>query len=271
VKVSRRALLRSFALGAAASVGTMAYADYSAYGLVLERRELRLPKWDADGFRVAVISDIHADYVSAMKRAKEAVRMAMAEKPDMLVMVGDFVSLTRPYTLDHIRWSFEELAGVDYPCLAVMGNHDYWAHEPEKIIDAVSQTPLKLLRNEIFEYEGITVAGLDDAIAKRHLYSFFPPHICSKSLLALWHEPDFVDQSPAKHVSLQISGHSHGGQMCLPFGVSMHTPYGARKYTAGFYENAPVPLYVSRGVGTIGMDLRLFCRPEVSLLTLRSA
>lgn len=248
----------------------MAYADYSAQSLVLERRELQLPRWDAEGYKVAVISDIHVNFVKAMERAKQAVRMAIAEKPDILVVTGDFVNVSRQYALDHIKWSFEDLADVDFPCVAVMGNHDYWAEQPRKIIQAIQSTPLRLLRNETFEHEGVTIAGIDDAIAKRNRYDFFPENHFSKSLITLLHEPDFVKGSP-DYVSLQISGHSHGGQMCLPLGISMHTPFGAKKYISGFYPDAPVPLYVTRGVGTIGMDLRLFCRPEVSLLTLRGA
>ena len=90
----------------------------------------------------------------------------------------------------------------------------------------------------------------------------------SKSLLALFHEPDFVSEVP-KHVSLQVSGHSHGGQICLPGGYAVHTPFGAKKYKSGYYPDARVPLYVTRGVGTTGPDYRLFCRPEVTILTLR--
>jgi predicted MPP superfamily phosphohydrolase len=120
------------------------------------------------------------------------------------------------------------------------------------------------------EVNGVTIAGIDDAIANRQRYDFLTGGNHSKSLVALFHEPDFVDEVP-KHISLQLSGHSHGGQICLPGGFSVHSPFGARKYVAGFYPNARVPLYVTRGIGTTGPDLRTFCRPEVSILTLESA
>jgi hypothetical protein len=92
----------------------------------------------------------------------------------------------------------------------------------------------------------------------------------SPSLIALMHEPDFVSILPKK-VCLQLSGHSHGGQMCLPMGVPIHLPRGGRLYVQGFYPHAPVPLYVTRGIGTTGLDFRTFCPPEVSILTLRGA
>jgi predicted MPP superfamily phosphohydrolase len=126
------------------------------------------------------------------------------------------------------------------------------------------------LRNGSFEVDGVTVAGIDDAIAGRNNPEFLQPGRHSKSLLTLLHEPDVVEDTP-DHVSLQISGHSHGGQICLPTGVALHTPKGAKKYISGFYPDAKVPLYVTRGVGTQGLDWRLFCLPEVSLLTINAA
>jgi predicted MPP superfamily phosphohydrolase len=248
----------------------MAWADYGSYMIQVERHDLRLPHWDANGFKVAILSDVHVNHVDAYKRAREAVRLAIAEKPDMLVVIGDFVNFSRQYALDHIRWTFEDLNGVSFPCLAVMGNHDYWTEDPSKIIRTIQNTELRLLMNENFEYQGVSVAGIDDAIARRHSYEFFPEDRVSRSLITLLHEPDFVRDMPT-HVSLQLSGHSHGGQICLPFGIPLHTPFGAKRYKAGFYEDARVPLYVTRGVGTIGPDIRLFCRPEVSVLTLRVA
>jgi predicted MPP superfamily phosphohydrolase len=67
--------------------------------------------------------------------------------------------------------------------------------------------------------------------------------------------------------SLVVSGHSHGGQVCLPFGIALYTPYGARKYIAGYYAEARTPLFVSRGVG-VNRGIRYNCPPEVNILTL---
>lgn len=269
-RLTRSDFIRWACFGGTAAVASMAYSDYSAYALVVERRELRLPKWNADGLRVAVISDVHVNHDNATRRAQESVRLAIAEKPDIFVVTGDFVNSSRDQALANIQSAFQDLAGVSFPCVAVMGNHDYWTDQPRKVMDAVRQTPLKLLINETFEHQGVTIAGFDDAIGGHPGYQAFPEGSVSSNLIALLHEPDFVSDM-ADHVSLQISGHSHGGQMCLPFGVILHTPRGAKKYRIGFYENAKVPLYVTRGVGTVGPDLRLFCRPEVSILTLRGA
>lgn len=269
-EVSRRALLRAALAGFAGSAGVMAYADRSAQGLAIERHTLELPHWDADGFRVVVLSDIHVNTQVAMRRAYAASRIAIAEKPDLVVVTGDFCNTSREYALGFIHQSFEPLNDARCPCLAVLGNHDYWTEQPPKVLAAIQGTPLTLLRNERVEVAGVTVCGVDDALANRHRVEFIAEGSTSRSTLALLHEPDFVRLMP-DNVSLQISGHSHGGQMCLPFGIPLHTPVGAWDYVAGFYPEAKVPLYVTRGVGTIGPDLRTFCAPEVSVLTLRKA
>lgn len=269
-KLSRRSLLKWGLGGAASAVATMGYADYAAYSLSVERHEIRLPRWTANGYRIAVISDVHVNHVHATSRARTAVSLALAEKPDVLVVPGDFVNSSREAVLANVRDAFADIADAGVPCLAVMGNHDYWTDAPVEVMEAVRSTSLRLLVNETFEHAGVTFAGLDDAIGGFPDYGFFRRGSVSNNLVTLLHEPDFVDGMP-EHASLQISGHSHGGQVCLPFGVVLHTPRGAKRYRAGFYADAKVPLFVTRGVGTVGPDMRLFCRPEVSILTLRGA
>ena len=269
-QMTRRGFLGALASGLVAGAVGSVYAQRSAGDLQLVRRELRLMSWAADGFKLALIADLHMNRIAEAERAAEAVDMVMAEKPDLIVIAGDFVDSSRDNVLAHIPLVLNKLHDATCPRIAVMGNHDYWSADPAKVIASVRQTPVQLLRNETLEVAGITIVGVDDAIAGRDKYDFFPEGHVSKSCLAVLHEPDSVENMPG-HVSLQVSGHSHGGQICLPFGYPLHTPKGARKYRTGFYEDAKVPLYVTRGVGTTGPNYRLFCPPEVSILTLRAA
>jgi predicted MPP superfamily phosphohydrolase len=266
---SRRDVLRAIGLGAAAAIVPAGIADLSSNLLVFERRELLLPNWDAEGFRVAVVSDIHAKNPSMAERAAEAIEMALSEKPDVLVMPGDFTDYSDDRYIRLLEDALSPLAEAKCPVITTMGNHDYWTARPQKIMKVLDERST-FLRNAVHEVDGVTIAGIDDGIAQKHDMDFLVRGRHSKSLLALFHEPDFVRFVP-DHVSLQISGHSHGGQICLPTGVAIHTPGGAKKYIAGFYPDANVPLYVTRGVGTTGMDWRLFCLPEVSILTLKGA
>ena len=269
-KLTRRSFLKTLGVGALAGVGTATYAQDCAEWLSVEHSELALPRWDANGFKVALVADLHMNNITERERAKRALRLALNEKPDVLIIGGDFVNHSSPDTIENITLALNELSDAKCPCLSVMGNHDYWCSQPQKVISAVENSPVKLLRNKIFEIDGVSIAGVDDAFEGLQDYEFFPESKVSKSCLGILHEPDYVDEMPA-HVSLQLSGHTHGGQVCLPFGVAMHTPKGGRKYIAGYYPEANVPLYVTRGVGTSGVDYRLFCRPEVTVLTLRSA
>lgn len=241
-----------------------------AYSLEVESRDLRLERWNANGFRIAAITDLHMNSPQETERAIEAARLAIAARPDVILLGGDYVDLKHPTIIANIRTLVAEFADCACPVAAIMGNHDYWSTVPRKVIEEFRQSRVNMLLNETLEVDGVTIAGLDDAIQRQQRYDFFPKGTVSQSLVALFHEPDFVKDMP-EHVSLQVSGHSHGGQVCLPFGKSMYTPFGARKYIAGFYPDARVPLFVSRGVGTTGPDYRLFCAPEVSVLTLRSA
>ena len=262
--------MKGLAAGAIGSVGVSGYAEQSAYALRVERKTLRLPSWDADDYRVAMLADVHVNFPRAAERAQKAVDLALDERPDLLVMVGDFVNSGAPETLRNVLTAFERIHTASCPCLAVLGNHDYWVWDPSEVMRTVTEAGFTLLRNEAWDHDGVTVAGMDDALMERAEWDFIDEGAFSKSLIGLMHEPDFVTQMPKK-VSLQLSGHSHGGQMCLPLGVPVHLPRGGRDYPQGFFPDAPVPLYVTRGVGTTGLDFRSFCPPEVSILTLQGA
>jgi predicted MPP superfamily phosphohydrolase len=260
--------LKALGAGALCALAPLAYGDAATGWIEVERQELTLPRWDADGFKVGFIADLHANSFRQMEHAKRAAELVMAEKPDVILIGGDFVNHGDPARLAHVGQSLEPLRDAKVPVLAVLGNHDYWAGYFEKTLAAIESAPLKLLRNEAADVQGVTIAGIDDALNSMDRPGFIEEGRHSRSLIALFHEPDFVDIVPA-HVSLQLSGHSHGGQVCLPGGFALHTPLGARRYISGYYPEAPVPLYVTRGVGTTGPEMRTFCPPEVTILTLR--
>lgn len=257
------------AAGLFAGAAIPTYARTYAYRIQTERHDLELERWSADGFRIALVTDLHMNSRSETERAIEAAQIAMSEKPDLILLGGDYVDLKHPTIIGNVSKLMAAFGDASCPVAAVMGNHDYWSTAPKKVIEAVRESKVRMLLNDNLEVDGVTIAGLDDAIQRQQRYDFFPEGRVSRSLVALFHEPDFVKDMP-RHVSLQLSGHSHGGQVCMPFGKSLYTPFGARKYVAGFYPDAKVPLFVSRGVGTTGPDYRLFCPPEVSVLTLRS-
>lgn len=265
--VSRRAFLKGAAYGLASSVVAGAYADYGVHKPQLEKSELRLKNWRADGLRVGFITDIHVNDEDEMERARLASEIIAAESPDILLFGGDCINFGRDVSMPHISESLKPLAHLKCPKLAILGNHDYWSNRVEEIEKRLTEAGFLVLKNQVSTFDGYAVAGYDDRIGGIRDDAFQPHH---SSLISLMHEPDDVEFVP-ESAGVQLSGHSHGGQICLPFGIPVGTPKLSRKYCRGFYPDAKVPIYVSRGVGTTGLKWRLFCPPEVTLLTLRSA
>jgi predicted MPP superfamily phosphohydrolase len=264
--LSRRQVL---GMGALAGLGLACYGDLNSRRIQVERRELRLPQWDADGVKVAVLADVHLDDEGVVALTQQAVELALKEKPDILVHLGDFTSTGLANYYPFISKAFEALRDTTVPKLAILGNHDKLAYGQKDLISTIESTGWNVLVNKRVEVQGITISGVDDPLRGKPDWSVVRESGASKSYISLVHEPDYVDQN-SSNVSLQLSGHSHGGQICLPGGFSVHTPKGARNFIKGFYPGATVPLYVSRGIGTVGPKFRLFCPPEVSILTLRS-
>lgn len=264
--LTRRTFLRGAAAGLAGSVFTGAYAEYDANDTRLEHVELRLRRWKADGLRVGFFTDIHVNDRDEVERAVKAASALADLSPDIVLFGGDCVNHSSPIAVQNIEDSFKPLERLKCPKLAVLGNHDYWSGMIHQIETTIAACGFQVLKNEVVEFDNYAVAGYDDRIGGVRDANFQPRH---ESLISLMHEPDDVDFVP-KTASLQLSGHSHGGQICLPFGIPLHTPKLSRKYRRGFFPDTRVPLYVSRGVGTTGFKWRMFCPPEVTLLTLRS-
>jgi len=256
--------------GAITSLAPLSIASYSTGWPSVEKYAIRLPKWDADGFRVAVLADLHTNSKAEAAHAANALRLAIEQKPDLIALPGDFVNRGYEQYLGFVRESLEPLHDAKCPVVATLGNHDYDCRNINGLIESIHSSGAQILRNKSIEVSGVTVGGIDDGLWRKHRPEFLADASLSKSLLALFHEPDYVKYVPST-ISLQLSGHSHGGQICLPGGKPLHTPLGAWKYYEGFYPDANVPLFVTRGVGTVGPRLRLFCRPEVSILTIRAA
>jgi len=253
-----------------AGVATLAYgALVEAQNLIMERHTLPLPKWPERlrGFRIALMSDFHIGSKSSVQLTKRAIAMALDESPDMMVIAGDFIQDWRTSTPWLLGECLEMLLLMEGNVVAVPGNHDYHGGDPALLAMICDELNIKVLRNEVWKHLGINWVGIDSAIEAQADPVKAMSHVGQEPSIAIWHEPDLVRLLP-QGCALQLSGHSHGGQFRFPGGYTpMHTDLGKR-YPRGFYPGAPTPLYVSRGVGTTLLPSRLFCRPEVTILTL---
>lgn len=282
--LTRRQFLASSALGAAglAAIGVGAlYHDTTALKITRLQLPLRRLPPRFDGLRIVQLSDFHYDRYVDVRVITSAVQAANQLQPDLVVLTGDFVT-QGPFTgqydppsardaepCSHILSRLRSRLGI----FAVLGNHDYYT-DPNVVAEILRSRGFRVLRNQSFAVEEngarLWIAGVNDVVAGADdleaALQQVPP---SEPVVLLAHEPDFADWVPPHRVDLQLSGHSHGGQIVLPVIGPPYLPPLARKYPWGLRRLGPLTLYTNRGVGTITLPVRFNCPPEITLLTLR--
>lgn len=273
-KLLQNLALTGLGLGAA-GLATLVYgALVESKRLTLERRFLELPNWpkSLNGYKVAVLADLHMGNQYARELAERAVALALQCEPDIVIVPGDIVSRWQPGLEDDVKEVLSPLTLMEGRAILTLGNRDYVDGTPDVLADICSELNIRFLRNEAWHHAGINWVGIDSAkmeMAEPERAMGLAAKLKSAPIVTIWHEPDVVDELP-EGASLMISGHSHGGQFIFPGGwAPIYTKLGER-YPQGFYPEASTPLYVSRGIGTTGPPSRLNCPPEVSLLTLLS-
>lgn len=284
--MSRRDFLRLLKVGvvdlALLLLGGVGYGYLVEPGwVVVEQIKLKLRRLSPvfSGIRIAQISDIHMGGWMNSERLQHVVDKIIAENPDLLLLTGD-------YLLGH---GFDEVAEqnlqamVDIltpltqaiPSYGILGNHDYWTNA--KAVRAMLRTSgVMELTNSFFTItrgsEKLHLCGVDDVwegdIRLNDMLERLPE---DGAAILLAHEPDFADQSAVtQRFDLQVSGHSHGGQVVVPFFGPPVLPYLGQKYPIGLYKVDEMFQYTNRGVGMARLPIRINCPPEITLFTLES-
>jgi uncharacterized protein len=277
--VNRRLFLRRAALSAlAAPVVGLTYSRLEAHALRVVRDTVAIPHLPPAfvGKTVALLTDPHHGPFTSLGLIRKAVDLLNSLSPDLIALGGDFVQgkQARPF----IQPCFGALAELRAPLgvFAVPGNHDHWdgirfirsAMRDHGIID-LTNTGRWIEAGA----DRLRIAGVDDLWAGRpQLDPALGDMSTQDASILLCHNPDYVETLTDERVGLVLSGHTHGGQIMIPGVTSRFIPskYGM-KYAAGLVQGPVAQVYVSRGVGTMGIPLRLACPPEVNLLTLVSA
>lgn len=254
---------------AIAGIATIAYAFlWEPNWLSVTRVDVRLDRLSAPGLTIGHLSDLHLGTPAAAARTRRAVQMLMASRPDLVVLTGDFVSSREGLDMIAVLAPLRAPLGV----YAVLGNHDHWI-DPDGVEDALARLGIEVLRNRSvrLEIEGhpIWLIGLDDMWNRlsdlETASAGIPPQ---ETRLLLVHEPDFAAKTPPGRVDLQLSGHSHGGQVRIPFKGALLLPPLGRHYPAGLQWAGTTAVYTNRGLGTVSPHARFHCRPEITLLRL---
>jgi uncharacterized protein len=282
--LTRRSFLLTAGVGALALGADALVVEPNLPRLV--RIEMPLPGLPEafDGFTIAQLSDLHYDKYTGILPIKRAVEIANRAKPDLVVLTGDFVTVSDFVDYLHNR---RESALTAEPCaallsklsapfgsMAVLGNHDIES-VPQIVVDALESTGVRVLINrcETIEQNGarLWICGLDSVARRPRIDIALRGVPQDETVILLMHEPDYADIAARFPVRLQLSGHSHGGQIWLPGIGAPWLPGGARKYPRGQYTVGGLKLYTNFGVGTIRMPVRFLAPAEVTLVTLRAS
>jgi predicted MPP superfamily phosphohydrolase len=281
--MNRRLTYRRVLLGAALGgtfLGALAYArEVEPSDVEVVPVSLVLPRLDArfDGYRVAQISDIHADGWMTPGRLLKLVNLVNAEEPDLVTITGDFATYSRFRSLiRHVPGLVAPLRRLRAPdgVFAVLGNHDHKTN-PQVVRRALAASGVVELHNTVRtlrRHEAtLHICGVDSALeGVTGLDGVLEGLPEEGAAVLLAHEPDFADASAATgRFDLQLSGHSHGGQVSVPVLRSMALPRLSRRYPVGLYRMGGMCLYTNRGLGS-HPRLRFGCRPEITIFTLRA-
>jgi len=290
--LTRRTFLTSFAAASAGTVGmsSYAFAVEPRFRLVVTPYRLTPPGWPKGGraLRISVIADIHAcDPWMPLSRVDEIVAVSNELKPDIVLLLGDFVGALRDFDASPVppaEWA-RSLARLEAPLgvHAILGNHDWW-NDVEAVRGALTGVDIPVMENDavLMRPDGAPafwLAGLGDQLAYRLGRDRFRgiddlpgtmakiPDDGTPIVLAV-HEPDIFPKVPAR-VSLTLAGHTHGGQVALPVVGRMVVPsaYGQR-YAYGHVVEHDRHLIVSGGLGCSMIPVRFGVPPEVVVIDL---
>ena len=255
--------------------GGIAYMRHEADSLTVNRLEVVSQEWTLPPLRIAVAADFHiSNSPEELERLAGIVDAVNAEKPDLILLPGDFAAGLFPGQTGDPQRIADELARLRAPLgvYAVLGNHDHW-QKTELFTKAFEKANLPLLENRsvVLEFAGkpFRLVGVIDGWTQEE-----PPWaelLPEESIprIVMTHGPDIFDTLP-EPTALAVAGHTHGGQIVLPFAGPLYVPSRhGRRYASGLIAEGNNNIFVTTGTGTSNVPLRLNCPPEIAILTLK--
>ncbi len=270
MNMSRRNFLKSFGAIAIGAGATATGGNGNSPSIEQVHNPIKNLKPALEGLRVVQLSDFHLHPYTQIDFVRQAVEMANALHPDLIVLTGDYVTRKAE--------SIFELAPVlatlnaKYGIFTVLGNHDLWT-DVGLIRTAFKEAELPILHNEGISLgigsETLYLAGVDDGWSGQpDLQAALAKRPANAPTILLAHEPDLADTFALDgRVSLQLSGHTHGGQVRLPGIGAPILPELGKKYDQGLFNVNDMWLYTNRGIG-MTVPVRINCPPEITEFTL---
>jgi uncharacterized protein len=280
--INRRKFIKRVAVaGVGAIAGDSVLLEPNRPRLI--RKEIALRRWPSrlDGFTIALLSDFHYDPYFSVHPIRSAVEMVNRLRPDLIALTGDFVSVSWFGSAATGAADAEPSAALlkklraPHGVWSVLGNHDVFS-DPDRVTDALRAVGIPTLSNKsvAIEKDGARfwLGGVDDVLggspdvpATLHGISG------DEAVVLMVHEPDFADYVAGYPVDLQLSGHTHGGQVRIPFIGPLYLPELAKKYVWGLFKIRELTLYTNAGIGTVNLPLRWNCPPEITFITVRES
>lgn len=222
------------------------------------------------GLKIVFAGDFHVKPYQA-ERLDYIVKKINAQNPDIVLLVGDYVNMHSDYMSYPISKTAEKLSKIYTKAgiYTVLGNHDYYK-EGNKIKKVLTDNGITVLENRCRKIEignkTIYVAGIED------LVTGFPNveralKYCQTPTILLSHQPDIYPSLPKDKINLTLAGHTHGGQVVIPFigPIIVPSKYGT-KYASGYFEEDGKKMIVTKGLGTSILPIRLNCPPEIVVI-----
>lgn len=221
------------------------------------------------GCRVLFVSDIHVGPFVSPRAMRNVMRRLAALEPDLILLGGDIVtSSVREF--ESQRTAFSELR-APLGVFAVLGNHDHYSEEPQRMRQSLEQAGIQTLHNRgVVLRRGagrLDLAGVDDMLLGQPDLDAALEH-AARPVILLSHNPDLFFEAARRGVELMLSGHTHAGQLRVP-GLPVFVRQSRYRLDEGRYRTGGSELIVSRGLGTVGLPLRLACPPEAMLIRLK--
>ena len=256
---------------------TLLWARYiSTSGLIVKEYAIDNAKLneDYDGFKIVHFSDLHYGSTIFESELKNVVKEINKQKPDIVVFTGDLVESGVNLTDDDLKVLVKELKKINpnIETFAVDGNHDYNNNDYyEKVMEELDWHVL----NNTYEFvygkskTPLVIVGLKDLMYGKQDYenafSFLNETEEDLYTIVLAHEPDQIMEFSNYNFDLVLSGHSHLGQVRIPFIGALYTPVGSKKYYDEYYKVNNADLYISGGIGTSTIKFRFFNKPSINL------
>ncbi len=230
----------------------------------------RLPD-SLSGFRIVHLSDIHASRAVPLRFVRRVVDRINEDPPDLVVVTGDLV--TEDAT--RIEGLARELGRLraDHGVFAILGNHDFWTDGARisRTLEAAGVHHLRNSHHRIGGPGGLCLVGIDDHwTGEDDLEAALGGVGTDECTLLLMHSPDLLGPAAQAGIDLALCGHTHGGQVRLPWQGALVVP-SVFGFEQGWYSQGSTRMYVNRGLGTLPIRARFGCRPEVCELTLLPA